>query len=128
MSRYVDLDGVSWDGKPISSKIQEVQTKHGCMQGITIGWLWGDNVPYIDLEEHDKHIIEQYKENVKLKDTIKNIHDSVSIQMYCKGIDEYKNALLKLIKDEQDTRYGYLSEMDIREVAEQLKKGVKYEV
>ena len=56
MSRYVDLDGVSWDGKPISSKIQEVQTKHGYMQGITIGWLWGDNVPHIDLEEHDKQI------------------------------------------------------------------------
>ena len=80
------------------------------------------------LDEYDKYIIEQYKENVKIKDTIKNIHDSVSIQMYCKGIDEYKNALLKLIKDEQDTRYGYLSEMDIREVAEQVKKGVKYEV
>ena len=77
--------------------------------------------------EHDKHIIEQYKENVKLKDIIKEIHDSVSIQMYCKGIDEYKNALLKLIKDEQDTRYGYLTEMDIREVSEQVKKGVKYD-
>lgn len=70
--------------------------------------------------EHDKHIIEQYIENIKLKDTIKNIHDSVSIQMYCKGIEEYKNALLKLIKDEQDTRYGYLNERDIREVADQL--------
>ena len=80
------------------------------------------------LDEYDKHVLEQYKENVKLKDTIKNIHDSVSIQMYCKGIDEYENALLKLIKDEQDTRYGYISEMDIREVAEQVKKGVKYEV
>ena len=73
------------------------------------------------LDEYDKYIIEQYKENVKIKDTIKNIHDSVSIQMYCKGIDEYKNALLKLIKDEQDTRYGYLNEMDIREVADQVK-------
>ena len=70
--------------------------------------------------EHDKYIIEQYKENIKLKDTIKNIHDSVSIQMYCKAIEEYKNALLKLIKDEQDTRYGYLNERDIREVAKQL--------
>lgn len=56
MSRYVDLEGVTWDGKPISSKIQEVQTKHGYLQGITIGWLWGDNVPHIDLEEHDKQI------------------------------------------------------------------------
>ena len=35
-------------------------------------------------------------------------------------IEEYKNALLKLIKDEQDTRYGYLNEMDIRKVADQL--------
>ena len=35
-------------------------------------------------------------------------------------IEEYKNALLKLIKDEQDTRYGYLNEMDIREVADQV--------
>ena len=70
--------------------------------------------------EHDKHIIEQYKENTKLKDTIRDIHDNVANEMYCKAIEEYKNALLKLIKDEQDTRYGYLNEKDIREVAEQL--------
>ena len=56
MSRYVDLDGISWDGKPIASKIQAVQTKHGYMQGITVGWLWGDNVPHIDLEEHDSKV------------------------------------------------------------------------
>lgn len=93
MSRYVDLDGVSWDGKPISSKIQEVQTKHGCMQGITIGWLWGDNVPHIDLEEHDKHIIEQYKANMELKNTIKEIHDNVSKEMYCMAIDDCLNIL-----------------------------------
>lgn len=78
--------------------------------------------------EHDKHIIEQYKENTKLKDIIRDIHDNVAHEMYCKAIDEYKNALLKLIKDEQDTRYGYLNEMDIREIAEQLKIGVIYEI
>ena len=71
--------------------------------------------------EHDKHIIEQYKENTKLKDTIRDIHDNVAHEMYCKGIDEYKKALLKLIKDEQGTRYGYLNEIDIREVADQVK-------
>lgn len=64
--------------------------------------------------EHDKHIIEQYKANINLK-------DNVSKDMYCKAIDDYKKALLKLIKDEQNTRYGYLNEMDIREVAEQVK-------
>ena len=26
------------------------------MQGITVGWLWGDNVPHIDLADHDKQI------------------------------------------------------------------------
>lgn len=56
MSRYVDLDGLTWDGNKISSKIQEVKTKHGYMQGITVGWLWGDNVPHIDLEEHDAKV------------------------------------------------------------------------
>ena len=71
--------------------------------------------------EHDKHIIEQYKANTDLKNTIREIHDNVSKEMYCKAIDDYKNALLKLIKDEQDTRYGYLTEMDIREVADQVK-------
>ena len=77
--------------------------------------------------EHDKHIIEQYKANTDLKNTIREIHDNVSKEMYCKAIEEYKKALLKLIKEEQDTRYGYLNEMDIREVAEQVKKGVKYD-
>lgn len=78
--------------------------------------------------EHDKHIIEQYKANTDLKNTIREIHDNVSKEMYCKAIEEYKNALLKIIKDEQDTRYGYLNEMDIREVAKQLKAGVKNEI
>ena len=53
-----------------------------------------------------------------LEDTIKE-HDK---QIRTEVIEEYKNTLLKLIKDEQDTRYGYLNEMDIREVAEQLKE------
>ena len=43
-------------------------------------------------------------------------------QIRSEAIEEYKNALLKLIKDEQDTRYGYLNEMDIREVADQVNK------
>lgn len=51
-----------------------------------------------------------------LEDKIKE-HDK---QIKTNAIEEYKNTLLKLIKDEQDTRYGYLNEMDIREVAEQL--------
>ena len=43
-------------------------------------------------------------------------------QIKANAIEKYKNALLKLIKDEQETRYGYLDEMDIREVADQINK------
>ena len=45
-------------------------------------------------------------------------------QIRSEAIEEYKNALLKLIKDEQYTRYGYLNIMDIREVAEQIKSKI----
>ena len=51
-----------------------------------------------------------------LEDKIKE-HDK---QIKAEVIEEYKNALLKLIKDEQDTRYGYLDEIDIRVVADQV--------
>lgn len=51
-----------------------------------------------------------------LEDKIKE-HDK---QIKANAIEEYKNALLKLIKDEQDTRYGYLDEIDIRVVADQV--------
>ena len=129
MSRYVDLNGVSWDGKPISSKIQEVQTKHGYMQGITIGWLWGDNVPHIDLEEHDKHVIEQYKADTNLKDTIREIHDNVAREMYCKGIDDFANWLVeqgilgnRCISDGEITDYGRVY---AKKYKEQLKVGDK---
>lgn len=56
MSRYVDLDGNTWDGKPITSKIQEVETKHGYMSAITTGWLFSESVPYLDIEKHDAKI------------------------------------------------------------------------
>ena len=133
MSRYVDLEGVTWDGKPISSKIQEVQTKHGYMQGITIGWLWGDNVPHIDLEEHDKHIIEQYKANMNLKNTIREIHDNVAQEMYCKGIDDFVEKVeLKYLGVNPDELYEkyYPREIceQIKEIAKQLKAGGKNEI
>ena len=51
-----------------------------------------------------------------LEDKIKE-HDK---QIKANAIEEYKNVLLKLIKDEQDTRYGFLDEKDIREAAVQV--------
>ena len=85
------------------------------------------------LDEYDKHIIEQYKENVKLKDTIKNIHNSVSIQMYYKGIDDFvKKVELKYLGVNPDELYEkyYPTEIceQIKEIAKQLKAGVKYEI
>ena len=56
MSRYVDLDGVTWDGTPIKTKIMEMETNHGYLQAIGIGWLWGDSVPHIDLEENNSKV------------------------------------------------------------------------
>ena len=35
------------------------------------------------------------------------------------------NITLEIIKSEQDTRYGYLDGADIREIARELKGGVK---
>ena len=92
MSRYVDLDGLSWDGKPIASKIQEVQTKHGYLQGITVGWLWGDNVPHIDLEEHDAKVRQD-------------------------AIDEFAEKLCAYVYDKD-----FMSDDVIRMIAKQLKE------
>lgn len=78
--------------------------------------------------EHDKHIIEQYKENIKLKDTIKNIHDSVSIQMYCKGIDDFvKKMKYEYGSDEIHETIDEIAE-ELKKNSKQLRKGVKYEV
>lgn len=72
----------------------------------------------------NSHDSEQFKCNRYLdcesciKDKIKE-HDK---QIKADVIEEYKNALLKLIQDEQATRYGYLNEMDIREIAEKIIK------
>ena len=83
--------------------------------------------------EHDKHIIEQYKENVKLKDIIKNIHNSVSIQMYCKGIDDFvEKVKLKYLGVNPDELYEkyYPTEIceQMKEIAKQLKAGIKNEI
>lgn len=44
---------------------------------------------------------------------------------YNKAINDFEFACAKMIREEQDTRYGYLDGMDIREIAEKLKAGGK---
>ena len=82
------------------------------------------------LYDYEKHVIEQYKADTNLKDTIRDIHDNVSKEMYCKGIDDLCKAITN------STTYDECgNEVDILEIAwklkknsKQLKKGVKYEV
>ena len=80
------------------------------------------------LDEYDKHVIEQYKSNTKIKDTIREIHDNVSQEMYCKGIDDF----VQKVKEHQyvlsdvinSTDYGMFI-VGIEQIAEELKAGDK---
>ena len=83
------------------------------------------------LDEYDKHIIEQYKADTNLKDTIRDIHDNVAQEMYCKGIDDFANYLVeqgilgnRCISDGEITDYG---KVYAKKYKEQLKAGVKNE-
>ena len=72
------------------------------------------------LDEYDKHVIEQYKADTKLKDTIRDIHDNVSQEMYCKGIDDMCTEISSYFT------YGYCGNViDVFEIADKLKAGGK---
>ena len=80
------------------------------------------------LEEYDKHVIEQYKADTNLKDTIREIHDNVAQEMYCKGIDDFVEKVeLKYLGVNPDELYEkyYPREIceQIKEIAKQLKAG-----
>ena len=89
--------------------------------------------------DYEKHIIEQYKADTNLKDTIREIHDNVAKEMYCKGIDDFMKALITMyerydIDDIFESSYTYsytnacyIFEHYIKEIAEQLKAGGKNE-
>ncbi len=83
------------------------------------------------LDEYDKHVIEQYKADTDLKDTIREIHDNVAQEMYCKGIDDFANWLVeqgilgnRCISDGEITDYGRVY---AKKYKEQLKAGGKNE-
>ena len=69
------------------------------------------------LDEYDKHVIEQYKADTNLKDTIREIHDNVAQEMYCKGIDDMCTEISSYFT------YGHCGNIiDVFEVAEKLKE------
>ena len=67
------------------------------------------------LDEYDKHVIEQYKADTNLKDTIRDIHDNVAREMYCMGIDDLTEKLKDYFVIPHDARV-------IEMTAEQLKE------
>ena len=91
------------------------------------------------LYDYEKHVIEQYKADTNLKDTIREIHDRVAQEMYCKGIDDFMKALITMYERydidavfESSDTYSYTNacyifEHYIKEIAEQLKAGGKNE-
>ena len=81
------------------------------------------------LDEYDKQVIEQYNADTNLKDTIRDIHDNVAKEMYCKGIDDFANYLVeqgilgsRCISDGEITDYG---KVYAKKYKEQLKVGDK---
>ena len=77
------------------------------------------------LDEYDKHVIEQYKTDTNLKDTIREIHDNVAHEMYCKGIDDFLRFASDMPTVEEED--GEIRPMWLEEMAEQLKAGGKNE-
>ena len=80
-------------------------------------------------DEYDKHVIEQYKADTGLNDTIREIHDNVAQEMYCKGIDDFAKWLVeqgilgnRCISDGEITDYG---KVYAKKYKEQLKVGDK---
>ena len=69
------------------------------------------------LDDYDKHVIEQYKANTKIKDTIREIHDNVSQEMYCKGIDDLCNEISTYRMYDE---YGNV--IDLLEIVKRLKE------
>ena len=68
------------------------------------------------LYEYENHVIEQYKADTNLKDTIREIHDNVAREIYYKAIDDFAEKM----------KYEYGSDEiheTIDEIAEQLKAG-----
>ena len=68
-------------------------------------------------DEYDKYVIEQYKANTRIKDTIREIHDNVAQEMYCKGIDDLCNEMSTYRRYDE---YGNV--IDLLEIAKKVKE------
>ena len=78
------------------------------------------------INEYYNKINEKLKTDTNLKDTIREIHDNVAREMYCKGIDEFLSEICKMIvQSERNGNYRFYAveiKQAIADLAEQLKE------
>ena len=69
--------------------------------------------------------------NLNLTEIIKEIHDGVAWEMYCKGVDDFLKEICKMIvQSENNGNYRFYAveiKQSIADLAEQLKAGVENE-
>lgn len=99
-----------------------------CCSGATkIDCIDCKNVMNTYLGEYDKHVIAQYEaEHGNLADTIREIHDNVAYEMYCKGIDELVQKVKKhqyVLSDIFNNKDHGMFTIEIEQIAEELKAG-----
>lgn len=73
------------------------------------------------INDYYRTLNEKINTDTKLKDTIREIHDNVAREMYCKGIDEF----LAKVKEKYPTAKNAL--YYLTRIAEELKAGGKNE-
>ena len=71
------------------------------------------------------------KNNPNLTEMIREIHDGVAKEMYCKGVDDFvKKICEKYTEEESNGNYKFYAveiKQSIADLAEQLKAGVENE-
>ena len=72
-------------------------------------------IDYFVRKDMSEQLKEQYKADTNLKDTIREIHDNVAQEMYCKGIDDLTERLKDYFAIPHDARV-------IEMIATQLKE------
>ena len=69
--------------------------------------------------------------NLNLTEVIREIHDGVAREMYCKGVDDFLTEICKMIvQSESNGNYRFYAveiKQSIADLAEQLKAGVENE-
>ena len=69
--------------------------------------------------------------NPNLTEIIREIHDGVAREMYCKGVDDFLTEICKMIvQSESNGNYRFYAveiKQSIADLAEQLKAGVENE-